>query len=346
MSEEDDRDIIDQEIEMLGRIWKEACERAYYNLPAEYVLPEEMKIDPALRSHLEEREVSLYLRGFDGTVMNGASLELTDNEILNEIKKIPGLAELSVWVDDESGYSFTDNDVRQIGDMDRLVNLDLQIERHEIQFNSLSWLQGCRSIRKLRLVSFPDATGIIPSIRGLTTLQELVLEDMELDHQSLAAIGELTDLEIFRANGIFANNNCNFMVLSNLAQLRILSLESCSISEKHHQLFSQFPCLQEASLSDTMIGDSVVTFIGRCPQLKVLLMTGCPKVTEQGLETLKGCVSLKTLYVDTSTLTPQIVRMLSEIKSLESVVAHGKATDAVAQAIQKNGKRIWEVWGD
>ncbi len=150
----------------------------------------------------------------------------------------------------------------------------------------------------------------------------LRLKGTQTDDRSMATIGKLYDLQILETSERVSD--AGLLWLSNLSQLRGLSLPSFFITDKELQWVSRLKGLQSLDLSGTQVTDEGVRSLSHLSLLK--LGVGA-RITDEGLASLREMVSLQELNLAKSRVSQRGLLPIAKLPRLHTLFLGASITN-------------------
>ena len=91
-------------------------------------------------------------------------------------------------------------------------------------------------------------------------------------------------------------NNVQAEVIGPLAELRVLDLSNCPLSDGAFAKWSQFPYMNNLNVSGTGVtSDGIVRVLELCPRLETLDISRCKKLDDRAVEAILNAKTLKSV---------------------------------------------------
>jgi hypothetical protein len=110
--------------------------------------------------------------------------------------------------------------------------------------------------------------------------------------------------------------------LANLPNLKRLILKAADVTDAQLPLFNTLPQLEELDLYGAQVSDEGLTQLNM-PQLKILSLADCRRVTDAGLSNLAGLTRLESLNLCGSSVAGRNLKGLAAIATLRTVMLAG-----------------------
>ncbi len=218
---------------------------------------------------------------------------------MNLARQLPGLSAIhfqSTVIPEAPQISITDEDIRAISGMGQLETLTMT-----------------------RVKAAPSLWSVL---QRLTKLKWLIVEDVPLEDDGVAAIGKVRGLTR-------------------------LHLDNCAVTDEGLTHLRGLPELQELGLRQSHISAAGLRQLKDLPKLTTLDLAKC-KLTDDSLDALVACTSLRNLDVSDNPISDKGLEILSRIRNLGFIqLKNTKITDAGLRvfAQQTNNGRSLNVKG-
>ena len=237
-------------------------------------------------------------------------LEVRDTRVgnysLHQIKPLARLRDLTLAgsaFNDHSPLYFRDLPVeRFVCECPRLGDVGLKMLRHS------------KGLTRLELpVSRVSAAGL-HELDQLPQLQDLVLHGVEIDGESLKALGTLKGLRRLELSGTLRDPT--LAALGELEQLEHLRIECPELGDQAAPALAKLTRLQTLDLSGTQVSDAGLHALSGMTGLEQLWL-GHTRVTNDGLTHLTGLQRLELLHLDHTDLVDQGAQHLGRLQNLK-----------------------------
>ncbi|QVL31325.1 hypothetical protein KIH39_21130 [Telmatocola sphagniphila] len=247
---------------------------------------------------------------------------------------------------------------KQLAPLMALPNLErINCLNGENLYFKLKNLEGLKNLKELDLTS-PDMVGFDP-LMFLPHFKKL--ESLKVNNpasRSLPKVGELVELRTLQMTGIYYSRLDQWRPLSNLKELRELTISSGMLDdtklvvlrelsnlEKLHLncprltdkgigRVRDYGKLRDLSLADCGISDATLESIGDMKELEELDLTGT-QITDAGLAKLKEMEELRNLKIGNDKLTGKGLNELRSLKRIRTLqLSDMKFVDGTAEAIR------------
>ncbi len=285
-------------------------------------------------------EMAAKLSGLTGLT----SLALT-NTVINDVtvemivKSFPKLIELDL----SSNTNMTSSVVKIVSAMSQLQRLTLYQDRvNDIGAQRLAKLQELR-VLDLRgnmeagdmalevVAALPKLTAFkhrstavsdfgLESLSHSQTLDSLLMQDFNVTSQSgpsIAKLGKLTQLEIFRCQGFGSEG---VLALKGMGLTRLTLRDLPSVDDRAMEVFDDLPKLKRLYLHELQsVGDPGLKHLAALQSLDVLDIWGLPSMTDATVDVIVTLPKLKVLTIRSTSVTDATVDKLLGMKGLQSL---------------------------
>ena len=171
----------------------------------------------------------------------------------------------------------------------------------------------------------------IEYLAGSKTLDSLLLQDFVVTGQagqSIAKIGSLTQLEIFRCQGFTSDG---VLALKGMKLSRLTLRDLPAVDDSAMEVFTDLPELKRLYLHElASISDSGLQHLGALQSLELLDIWTLPQLTDATVDVIATLPKLKELSIRTTGVTDAAVDKLLAMPGLQSLTfkENGGVTEA------------------
>jgi len=239
--------------------------------------------------------------------------------------------EISISHGKELRLTVLDNNYENFAYLASLSSNDIQnlyIRCRHLQDSDLVHLKGLTGLQSLRLTSGSSAytcpltgEGFV-YLKGMNSLQDLVILFTMIDDESLAHFKYLTSLEnltLWNNKGISGDGLSH---LRNLSSLRSISFFTVPIEDFGLENLKGMSQLERLSLQYTQVTDEGLAHLKGLTGLKYLVLP--PDTTDAGLANLSGLSSLEELSISDTRVTDDGLVYLKSLSGLKSLGVSGR----------------------
>ena len=221
--------------------------------------------------------------------------------------------------------------------------IELDLRGAKLGEQPLASLGGTVALESL-LVSGPDIKDADLEILSSLSLKVLDARDCAITNAGMKSIGtqkELRALRLSGKSGACTVDDDGLKEISQLTQLKALSLDYLWVSEVGLTTLAALTSLEELNLAKTLVGNEALAVMGQFPRLKKLRISQCQiddmglvdlvkvstledldlsensQISNAGMESIGKLTSLKKLNLWRDALTDDGVRQLAGLTNLE-----------------------------
>lgn len=248
------------------------------------------------------------LTRFDGLTrlrrLNIGYMELTGS-MLRYLNHCTQLEELEITELENIEGGISDEDMPALGSMPRLRVLSLW--NLQVTGSCLKRLRRSSSLEKLSLIGNPLSTAGFENIGGITSLKDLLIDQIEIGDRNLSSIRNLTGLtRLMLGNSRSKITDAGLIHLSGMTRLEWLDLTGSKITGRGLALLKEMKQLKRLCLGATRVDDLGLEVIAGFPKLETLELHQT-KITDAGLVYLRRLKNLRELSVTSTAVTPRAV---------------------------------------
>lgn len=296
---------------------------------------------------------------------NLKTLALTNTVIKDDtveliVKSFPELTDLDL----SSNTNMTNGVVKILADLGKLQRLTLVQNRvNDIGAQRLSKLQELRSLDLRgnmeagdmaldvvsglpKLAAFKHRSTAVTdsgmeSLSRNQMLDSLLIQDFAITNQtgqSLAKLGKLTQLEVFRCQGFGSDG---VLALKGMQLTRLTLRDLPSVDDSAMEVFTDLPQLRRLYLHElTSLSDSGLANLAGLQSLELLDIWTIPQMTDATVEVIAKLPKLKELSIRATDVTDKSVDILLGLENLQSLTfkENGSVT---ADGLKKLSTRKW-----
>jgi len=296
----------------------------------------------------------------DLSVLSITNSGITDAGVQLLAEAFPNLRELDL----SSNTNLTGRAMRSITSLEKLERLTLLQNRfNDLHCRRLSGLPELRALdlrgnmevgdMTLRVVGkLPKLSGFkhrstVVSDRGIEglaaspSLRAILMQDFAVSSdcgEQLAALENLTSLEIFRCQGF---GNEGVLALSGMPVLDRLTLRDLpEVGDASMPALATMPKLRRLYLHElTSVSDEGLANLADATELAVLDIWSLPRMTDASVQVIASLPKLKELSIRETGVTPEALDMILGIESLESLVfKNGDVPADLAEKVKADRK--------
>jgi hypothetical protein len=284
---------------------------------------------------------------------------ITDAGVATIAESFPGLVELDL----SSNTNLTGAAMKSIALLAKLEKLSLvQTRFNDLNFRRLSKLGELQAVDLRGNMEAGDMTlgvlGGLPNLRALKhrssvvtdeglaelakcgTLDSLLAQDFAITNASgphLAALTNLTSLEIFRCQGFGSEGVLALAPLDRLSRLTLRDLPE--VGDPGLAVLADLPALKRLYLHElASVGDEGLGHLATAKGLEVLDIWSVPKMTDASVAVIAGLPGLRELSIRETGVSEQALEALAAMPKLESLTFKNGAVSAAAAAKLKAAK--------
>ncbi|MFM9009451.1 MAG: hypothetical protein ACKON8_00875 [Planctomycetota bacterium] len=234
---------------------------------------------------------------------------------------------------------FNDLNFRRLAKLPGLKAVDLRgnMEAGDMTLGVLGGLPGLRGVKHRSSVVTDDG---LAGLAACGTLDSLLAQDFAITNASgphLAALENLTSLEIFRCQGFGSDGVLALAPLKKLGRLTLRDLPE--VGDSGLAVLGDLPALRRLYLHElASVGDAGLAHLAGAKQLEVLDIWSVPKMTDATVAVIAGLPNLKELSIRETGVTEQGLARLVAMPALESLTFKGAVLSPEAAARAKAAK--------
>jgi beta-lactamase regulating signal transducer with metallopeptidase domain/Leucine-rich repeat (LRR) protein len=278
-----------------------------------------------------------------------------DSDNLQALAKLTQLESISLQTD----FPATELSPKDFGPFKDLSNLrsmtitNVGPRVKEVLGNAVLAAAGqMQSLSSLRIYGLEMNVDGVEALVKAPSIQELYLDSVKLNEQTLAALGRLKDLRKLGLGSVGVVGDAALQKLVAFEQLTQVSLTGSGLSDDGLAQFASLHALEILNLPDSKITGTGLGGLANLKQLRTLTLSDSPfndqgcqllrrlpalewlhlgktVITDQGLNAIGMLPNLRMLNLDDTKVTIDGLMKLSALKRLSYVSAVGvKATDA------------------
>jgi len=284
---------------------------------------------------------------------------ITDAGVATIAESFPGLVELDL----SSNTNLTGAAMKSVASLAKLEKLSLvQTRFNDLNFRRLSKLGELQAVDLRGNMEAGDMTlgvlGRLPGLRAVkhrssvvtdeglaelakaAALDSLLAQDFAITNasgQHLAALTNLTSLEIFRCQGFGTDG---VLALAPLVKLNRLTLRDLpEVGDPGLAVVASLPALKRLYLHElASVGDSGLAHLAGSQGLEVLDIWSVPKMTDASVAVIAGLPNLRELSIRETGVTEKSLAALAALPKLESLTFKNAAVSPEAAAATKAAK--------
>lgn len=277
-------------------------------------------------SVINDPTVELIVKSFPKLVDLDLSSNVNlSNSVLKVICEITGLQRLTLVQN-----RFNDLGTSHLSKLQNLRALDLRgnMEAGDMTLEVVAALPKLAAL-KHRSTAVSDFG--IEYLAGSKTLDSLLLQDFVVTGQagqSIAKIGSLTQLEIFRCQGFTSDG---VLALKGMKLSRLTLRDLPAVDDSAMEVFTDLPELKRLYLHElASISDSGLQHLGALQSLELLDIWTLPQLTDATVDVIATLPKLKELSIRTTGVTDDAVDKLLAMPGLQSLTfkENGGVTEA------------------
>ncbi len=225
--------------------------------------------------------------------------------------------------------SFTDRGIQHLRGLDGLFGLDLDDSRLGITAAGLEPLVDLPHLGALGVDAKDDW---MPYVAAMPRLRFLTVQDTTAGDEGFVALSRSRSIEYIWGRRCHNLHRRGFVALAAMPALRGLSVSCLNVDEDGVAALPTFPALKELMPMD--VPDAGYRHVGRCEQLRSLILMYCRDTTDAATAHITGLPHLSYYFNSYTTITDRTPELLSTMDSLERVTfdaCHGLTNAGVAR---------------
>jgi len=234
---------------------------------------------------------------------------------------------------------FNDLNFRRLAKLTALKAVDLRgnMEAGDMTLGVLAGLPGLRGLKHRSSVVTDEG---LAELAKCGTLDSLLAQDFAITNASgphLAALANMTSLEIFRCQGFGSEGATALAPLKKLSRLTLRDLPE--VGDAGLAVLADLPALKRLYLHElASVGDAGLAHLAAAKQLEVLDIWSVPKMTDATAAVIAGLPNLKELSIRETGVTERALERLATMPALESLTLKSAAVSPEAAAKAKAAK--------
>ncbi|MFM7205746.1 MAG: hypothetical protein ACKO4T_03630 [Planctomycetaceae bacterium] len=237
---------------------------------------------------------------------------------------------------------FNDLNFRRLSKLTALKAVDLRgnMEAGDMTLGVLGGLPGLRAVKHRSSVVTDEG---LAGLAACGSLDSLLAQDFAITNASgphLAALQNLTSLEIFRCQGFGSEGVLALAPLKKLSRLTLRDLPE--VGDAGLAVLPDLPALKRLYLHElTSVGDPGLARLAGAKQLEVLDIWSLPKMSDASVAVIAGLPSLKELSLRETGCSEQALERLAAHPTLESLTFKN-ADVSPATAARIKAAKAWK----
>ena len=234
---------------------------------------------------------------------------------------------------------FNDLNTRRLSRLGALEVLDLRgnMEAGDMTLGVVGGLPKLRAFKHRSTVVTDDG---MAELANSGTLESLLLQDFAITDASglhLAALANLTSLEIFRCQGFGSEGVLALAPLKKLSRLTLRDLPE--VGDPALAVLGDLPGLKRLSLHElASVGDAGLAQLAAAERLEVLDIWSVPKMTDATAAVIAGLPNLRELSIRETGCSETALERLAAMPKLESLTFKNGAVSAAVAGKLKAAK--------
>ncbi|MHC4395685.1 MAG: leucine-rich repeat domain-containing protein [Planctomycetota bacterium] len=197
---------------------------------------------------------------------------------------------------------------------DELENLSIYSQK--LNDTDLKYIKNLTGLQRLILLGPITGEGLV-NLQGMQCLKELYLLRTQVDDNNLSHLQFIDTLEELRMWNNSRITGVGFSQLKNLKSLKRIGFYQTPISDEGMKYISQMKTLEDLSLQSTKVTEKGLEYLKGLPKLKILVLP--PGTTDKGLANLKEVKTLEKLDIVGTKVSDEGLICLKDMKSLKSL---------------------------
>jgi hypothetical protein len=237
---------------------------------------------------------------------------------------------------------FNDLNTRRLSKLGELKALDLRgnMEAGDMTLGVVGGLPKLRAFKHRSTVVSDDG---MAELAGSGTLESLLMQDFAITDASgrhLAALANLTSLEIFRCQGFGSDGVLALAPLGKLARLTLRDLPE--VGDQGLAVLADLPGLKRLYLHElASVGDTGLARLAAAGNLEVLDIWSLPKMTDATVAVIAALPNLRELSIRETGCSEAALERISALPKLESLTfRNGAVSPAVAAKVK--AAKVWK----
>lgn len=234
---------------------------------------------------------------------------------------------------------FNDLNFRRLSKLAGLKAVDLRgnMEAGDMTLGVLGGLPGLRAVKHRSSVVTDEG---LAELSKAAALDSLLAQDFAITNASgphLAALTNLTSLEVFRCQGFGSEGVLALAPLKKLSRLTLRDLPE--VGDPGLAVLGDLPALKRLYLHElASVGDDGLKHLAAAEGLEVLDIWSVPKMTDASVAVIARLPNLKELSIRETGVTEKSLAALAALPKLESLTFKNAAVSPEAAAATKAAK--------
>lgn len=234
---------------------------------------------------------------------------------------------------------FNDLNFRRLSKLAGLKAVDLRgnMEAGDMTLGVLGGLPGLRAVKHRSSVVTDEG---LAELSKAAALDSLLAQDFAITNASgphLAALTNLTSLEVFRCQGFGSEGVRALAPLKKLSRLTLRDLPE--VGDPGLAVLGDLPALKRLYLHElASVGDDGLKHLAAADGLEVLDIWSVPKMTDASVAVIAGLPNLRELSIRETGVTEKSLAALAALPKLESLTFKNAAVSPEAAAKAKAAK--------
>lgn len=231
---------------------------------------------------------------------------------------------------------FNDLNFRRLAKLTALEVVDLRgnMEAGDMTLEALGKLPRLRALKHRSSVVTDEG---IAALAESPALESLLAQDFAITNAAgahLAALPDLSSLEIFRCQGFGTEGVLALAPLKKLTRLTLRDLPE--MGDEGLAVLADLPALSRLALHElASVGDAGLAHLGAAKGLEVLDIWSVPKMTDAAVAVLAGLPNLRELSIRETGASERSLAALAALPKLESLTfKNGVVSAATAEGVK------------
>ena len=216
--------------------------------------------------------------------------------------------------------SFTDRGLASLAGLDGLFALNVDDSALAITAAGLAPLV---SLPHLGFLAFDATDEAMPYVAAMPNLHFLMCQDTVAGDDGFVALSRSPSIEYIWGRRCHNLRSRGFAALARMPALRGLSVSCKNVDDAALSVLPTFPALRELMPMD--VPDDGYRHIGRCDELRELILMYCRETTDAATEHIVRLPKLRKYFASYTRITNRTPELLSGMPSLEEVEFSGCA---------------------
>jgi hypothetical protein len=237
---------------------------------------------------------------------------------------------------------FNDLNLRRLAKLGGLKAVDLRgnMEAGDMTLGVLAGLPHLRALKHRSSVVTDEG---LADLAKSATLDSLLAQDFAITNASgphLAALANLTSLEIFRCQGFGSEGVLALAPLKKLSRLTLRDLPE--VGDAGLPVVADLPALKRLYLHElASVGDEGLKHLAAAGELEVLDIWSVPKMTDATVAVIAGLPNVRELSIRETGVTERALEAIAAMPKLESLTFRNAAISPAA-AEKVKAARKWK----